>query len=124
MKADTVGSDNIESRIKQLESLQAQQSEELRLSFHELGDRLSPSNVMKNALNSVISSPGLRSTVLDTAISAGAGFLGRKLIVRRSGNIFLKVAGVAVQFLLSNFIRNKIPDIKESIATGKNGVEH
>lgn len=113
----------LETRIRELELLHAQQEEELRDSFRALTERLKPSNLMKSAMKSVITSPGLRTTAIDTALSAGAGLLGKKMVVRGSGNIFRKMAGTAVQFILTNFVRNKMPEVKEKIQAGKNGVE-
>jgi hypothetical protein len=117
-------SNDLDLRIRELEALQVQQTEEIRMSFRELADSLSPANMIKNVMSTVISSPGLRSTVLDSAISAGAGILGKKLVVRNSHNVIRKITGTAVQFLLSNFVRNKMPAIKENMAAKANGVEH
>jgi hypothetical protein len=117
-------SNDLDLRIRELEALQVQQTEEIRMSFRELADSLSPANMIKSAMRTVISSPGLRSTAIDSAISAGAGILGKKLVVRNSHNVLRKVTGTAVQFLLTNFVRNKMPAIKENIAAKTNGVEH
>jgi len=116
--------EKLDARIRELELLQDQQKEDLRNSFHELTDHLSPANLVKSAMRNVISTPGLRSTAIDTAIGAGAGLLGKKLIVRGSGNILRKMAGTAVQFILTNFVRNKMPEVKEKLQANTNGVAH
>lgn len=113
---------DLELRINQLEALQAQQTEEIKEKFRELTNSLSPANLLKSALNTLVSKPGMRSTVIDSAISGGAGLLGKKLVVQGSGNILRKVAGTAVQFILSNFVRNKIPEVKEKMTASHNGV--
>jgi hypothetical protein len=118
------GKDTLAIKIRELELLQRQQVEELKLSFEELTQSISPANIFKSAMKTVVSTPGLRSTALDTAISAGAGFLGRKAVVRNSGNIFTKALGLAVQFFVSNMVRNKMPEIKEKISAHSNGVEN
>ena len=115
---------DLEMKIKELQLLEAQQTEELRSSFREFTHSMSPGMLLKNAMKTVVSNPGLRSTAIDTAISAGAGLLGRKMVVRGSGNILRKIAGTAVQFIVSNFVRNKMPDVKEKIAAHKNGTDH
>ena len=107
--------DDLEMRISQLEVLQKQQTEDLKQSFHEFGQSISPANIMKGVMKSVVAAPGLRTTVLDTVISSGAGLIGNKLITRNSGNIFRKIAGKALQFIISNAVRNKMPAIKENI---------
>lgn len=116
--------DALAQKIRELELLQDQQMEELKSSLSELGQSVNPVNLFRNAMQSVISTPGLRTTVLDTAIGAGAGFLSRKLVVRKSGNIFRKIAGTAVQFLVTNLVRNKMPEVKEKIIHPTNGVGH
>jgi hypothetical protein len=115
---------SLEAKIKALEMKEANQTEELRASFREFTHTLSPKVLIKNAMKNVIESPGLRTTALDTAISAGAGMLGKSFVVRGSGNILRKIAGTAVQFIVSNFVRNKMPEVKEKIVAGKNGVPH
>ncbi len=115
---------NLEAKIKELEIREKQQTEELRSSFREFTHSLSPKVLLKSAMRNVVNSPGLRTTAIDTAISAGAGMLGKSFIVRGSGNIIRKIAGTAVQFIVSNFVRNKMPEVKEKIAAQKNGVPH
>jgi hypothetical protein len=73
-------------------------------------------------MKSVIETPGLRSTTLDTAISLGSGILSRKLIVRKSGGFLRKLAGTAVQFIVTNLVRNKMPEVREKINHPTNGV--
>ena len=115
---------DLDLRIQELEALQVQQVAEIRESFRELAHTLSPANMFKTAMQTVIGSPDLRTSVFDTAISAGAGLLGKKLVVRNSENILRKITGTAVQFFLTNFVRNKIPGVKDNIEHRTNGVEH
>lgn len=115
MKNSPSPMDDLEMRINELELLQKQQTEDLKQSFHEFGQSISPANIMKGVMKSVVTAPGLRTTVLDTIISSGAGLLGNKLVTRNSGNIFRKIAGKAFQFIISNVVRNKMPAIKENI---------
>ena len=122
MKQTLSGKDSLSEKISELELLEKRQTEDLKLSFSELGESVRPAAIIKSAMKSVIGSPGLRTTAIDTAISAGAGLLGRKLVVRGSRNIFKKIAGTAFQFVVSNFVRNKMPDIKKNYST--NGVHH
>ncbi len=117
------GKDALATKIRELEFLQSQQMDDLRQSFTDLTESISPGNLFKNAIRTVVSTPGLRSTALDTAISTGAGLLGRKMVVRNSGSILRKIAGAAVQFFVSNLVRNKMPDIKDKIGEHQtNGV--
>ena len=95
---------------------------ELKESFQGLAHSVNPVNLFKGAMKSVIETPGLRTTALDTAISVGSGILTRKLIVRKSGGFLRKLAGTALQFLVTNLVRNKIPEVKEKMIHPTNGV--
>lgn len=123
MKNKISGKDALELKIRELELLQAQQLRELKESSSDLVHSISPANLFRSAMRTVVGTPGLRTTAIDTAISAGAGLLGKKLFVRNSGSIVKKIAGIAMQFLLTNFVRNKMPAIKEKLAERHNGVE-
>lgn len=104
----------LETRILQLEELQHQQMAELKIVAGNIVESISPSSIIKNTLKDITVSPGLRSAAINTAIGIGAGFLGNKLYVGKSKSIFKKVAGSAVQFLIANFIRKKIPEMREN----------
>lgn len=109
---------DLETRIRELEKVQAQQMAELKLSAVGIVESFSPANMLKSALKDVVQSPDLRSTAINTVIGLGAGFLGKKLYVGNSRSLFKKITGTAVQFLVANFVRKKIPVTKE------NNIEH
>jgi hypothetical protein len=109
---------DLEVRIRKLEQVEAQQIVELKTSVSDIIDSISPASMLKNALKDVVQSPDLRNNAINTAIGIGAGFLGKKLYIGNSKNIFKKVAGSAVQFLIANFVRKKIPEIQ------KNNLQH
>jgi hypothetical protein len=105
---------DLQKRIAELEQLQAQQLAELKESAMNVVDSINPSSIIKNVFKDIASSPELRTTAIDTAIGIGAGFIGRKLFIGNSGNLFKKIAGTAFQFLITNFVRKKIPKIREN----------
>ncbi len=105
---------NLEARIKELEIVQARQMAELKISAVGIIESFSPSNMLKSALKDVVHSPDLRSTAINAVIGIGAGFLGKKLYVGNSRNVFKKITGTAVQFLIANFVRKKIPAIQNN----------
>lgn len=105
---------DLEARIRELEKVQTRQMAELKISAIGIVESFSPSNMLKSALKDVVHSPDLRSTAINAVIGIGAGFLGKKLYVGNSRNLFKKITGSAVQFLIANFVRNKIPAIQEN----------
>jgi hypothetical protein len=114
VKSTDSGMPLLETRILELEEVQRQQMAELKMAAGNIADSMSPSNMVKNVLKDIAVSPGLRSTAINTAIGIGAGFLGKKLYVGNSKSIFKKVAGSAMQFVIANFVRRKIPEMQEN----------
>jgi hypothetical protein len=100
---------DLEIRIRELEKVQAEQIAELKLSAIGIAESFSPSHILKSALTDVVQSPGLRNTVINTAIGIGVGLLGKKIYVGNSGNLVKKVTGSALQFIIANWVRKKIP---------------
>ena len=109
---------DLETRILKLKQLQAQQVDELKAAANNIVSSISPSNILKSALKDMVHSPGLRTSAINTAIGLGIGSLGKKFYVGDSKNIFKKMAGSAVQFLIASFVRKKIPELQE------NGLQH
>jgi hypothetical protein len=112
--------DDLNTRIMELEKVQSLQMAELKLSAVGVMESLSPSNLLRGALKDVTQSPDIRRTAINTAIGIGVGFVGKKMFVGNSSNVFKKIAGSAVQFLIANFVRKKIPDIKEHNTSNNN----
>ena len=106
--------DDLETRILELEKVQATQMADLKFSAVSIVEGFSPANMVRTALKDVVQSPDLRKSAVNTAIGIGAGFLGRKLFVGNSSNLFKKISGSAVQFLITNFVRKRIPDMQEN----------
>jgi len=103
----------LEERILELEKLQERQMAELKMTAMGISESFSPSNMIRTALKDVVQSPDIRSAAINTAIGIGAGILGRKLVVGNSGNMFKKITGTAVQFLVTNLVRKKIPEMQK-----------
>ena len=104
---------DLKAQILELEIVEVRQMAELKMSAVGIVESFSPSNMIKSALRDVAHSPDMRSTVINAAIGIGAGFLGKKIYVGNSRNVFKKITGSAVQFLIANFVRKKIPVIQE-----------
>jgi hypothetical protein len=106
--------DDLETRILELEKVQAIQIASLKSSAFSIVEGFSPANMVRTALKEVVQSPDLKKSAINTAIGIGAGFLGRKLFVGRSNNLFKKISGSAVQFMITNFVRKRIPEMQEN----------
>ena len=105
---------DLENRILKLEQVHARQMSDLKDLAADIVDSISPANLLKSALKDVVQSPDLRNTAINTAIGIGAGLIGGKLYVGNSKNIFKRITGSAVQFLIANFVRKKIPGLQKN----------
>ncbi len=106
----------LEASIQQLEQLQQQQVADIKESVGDIVNSLKPATIVVNALKSFGESPAVQTGELDAAISQGAGLLSYNLYVRGSKNIFRRLTGKAIQLLVTNFVKNKIPDIRDTVA--------
>jgi hypothetical protein len=105
---------DLETRILKLEQVHARQIAELKDAAAGLVDSISPANLLKSTLKDVVQSPELRNTAINTVIGIGAGLIGGKLYVGNSKNILRRISGSAIQFLITNFVRKKIPEIQRN----------
>ena len=106
--------EELQVKIDELERIHSQQLAELKHAATGLLDSFSPAQLIRSTLRDVSHSTDLKSAAIDTAMGLGAGFLGRKLYVNKSGNVFKKIAGTAIQFLVTNFVRNKMSQMREN----------
>ena len=105
--------ENLETRIIELELQYAEQVADIKQSASGLIDRVSPMQILKSTLRNVVTTPGLRGNLIDTAVGLGAGFIGKKILVNKTGGIFGKITGSALQLLLTNFVSQKLHQARE-----------
>ncbi len=106
------GLSDLERRVDELELMHVTQKRELSESFRSVAHELNPANLIRKGMLEVVNTPGLKSTAIDTAVGSGLGFLSRKLVTFRSRNVLRKLAGTAVEFIVTNLVRNKLPKIR------------
>ncbi len=109
MKSKDTSLEQLDHKIAALQELEKLQLLELRQSAQHVIHHLSPVNLLKDTVKNVSASSDLRLYVMDTALGIGAGILGKKLFVGRSNNLLKKTGGLALEFLVSNFVRKQIP---------------
>ncbi len=114
MTTNDIHTGKLAERIQGLKELEKQQMAELKQLAGNIVDSVSPAGIIKSTLKDIAVSPDLRNNVINAAIGLGAGFVGKKIYVGNSKNLFRKITGSAVQFIIANFIRKKIPEIQEN----------
>lgn len=113
MKQHKMPDDFLVKRIAELKQREVQQQQELRILFSDIVESLSPAGILKSSIKDVVASPDLRTQLMDTAIGIGAGVAGKKLFVGKSDSMLKKIGGTAIEFILANFVRKKIPGLRK-----------
>jgi hypothetical protein len=105
-----------ESRLRELiaakEVEQQIQRELVKEHFHQVYESLSPMNIVKNSFKNFFAGPGLKGSIIDTAIGVTTGFVARKAYVGRSHNPLKKLAGMAVEALVARTASKHADTIK------------
>jgi hypothetical protein len=102
---------------KSIEILKQRQNEEEKLLHTQLlivYESIKPYNVLKNAFRSLVTSPELKETVFESVSGVLTGYVSRKLLVRSSKNPFIRLAGLFVQYGVTNLVNNNSAGIKRT----------
>ena len=102
---------------KSIEILKQKQYEEEKLLHTQLivaYESIKPYNVLRNAIRSLVSSPELKETMIESASGLVTGYVSRKLLVRSSKNTLIRLAGLFVQYGVTNFVNNNSAAIKRT----------
>lgn len=99
--------------IMSLERRQAEEGELLKEQFIVTCESLKPLTVLRNVIHEITNPPDFKNDLIQTATGIVSGFLSNKLLVRSSKNPLLRLAGVLVQYRVSNFVANHSDAIKD-----------
>lgn len=75
-------------------------------------DGLKPIRLIESTLKDIVSSPYISNNVLGTTLGLATGYLSRKIVVGKSGNIFRKLFGSFLQLGVTNIIAQHPQAIK------------
>lgn len=90
--------------IQQVELKHAIQGQLLKDDFFDAFESLKPSNIIKNALSDIATSPYLIDNMLGTTMAMLTGYLSKKIAVGSSDSPFRKVMGAILQFGVTNIV--------------------
>jgi len=114
MKSGKYTTDDIHTRIAELEMLALQQEEELKITAKEIIHDLKPANLIKNVFSSTVKSPGFTRNLFRGALGLAAGFLSKKIVVMGSTNVVKKAIGTVVELGVAKVVANKADKITSS----------
>lgn len=106
-------STELKARIELLELKAKQQEESLKYQWKQTYNSIKPQNLVRNLFNDLTSEPAMRDRMLNSSLGLLTGFISKKLVARKSSGIMKKLAGIAVQYVVTNFVANKFPIVKQ-----------
>ncbi len=78
--------------------------EEVKLTIHNLR----PAQLAKNLFNDMFHSPEVRQNAVSTVAGLAAGFISKKLLIRKSSSVIKRILGTLVQIGITKFVSKKI----------------
>lgn len=97
----------LDNAITLLEIRQSRQLNEIKDQFENLVESVKPINIIKNTLNEFRNTPNTKSSIIGSLTSIASGYLSRRLTMGASSNIFKKLGGFALQYVVTNFASKK-----------------
>jgi hypothetical protein len=94
----------LKNAIQLLEADQAVKGELLKEQFKVIYESLRPSNLIKQILQDISSSPFLIDNIFSTGMGIASGFLTNKIFVGKSGSIIRNLLGTVLQFGVTNVV--------------------
>ena len=79
----------------------------LKNQYHTTIDSFKPINLIKSSIEEVITSPNLKTNLINGAIGLGTNYLTKNLFNDNSVNPLKQVLGKVLKFTLKNFIGKK-----------------
>lgn len=98
--------------IAKLEYKQREQWGDFKENLNDAFDTLKPINLLKATYREFLSTPHMAENIVGSTIGLTTGLITKKLIVRKSGNVFRNFAGGLAQMLISNFVSRHSDTIK------------
>jgi hypothetical protein len=97
----------LEAEIAFLKNKQAEDLLILKEQYYRTVESFKPVNLIKSATREFISSPNLKSNVINGAIGIGTSYLTKNLLNEDSVNPIKRVLGKVLKFAVKNFIGKK-----------------
>lgn len=106
--------DQLELAIEILETEHSDKGMLLKEQFNLTYESLKPLSLLKSAVKELTTSPYMAENAIGSVTGIATGYLSRRLIIGKSGNIFRKFLGAIIQYSITNFVARH-PDQVKSI---------
>lgn len=110
-------STDLQKAIIALELQNKIKSELVKEQFLVIHESLKPINLLKNTIKDIISSPDIKTGLIDISIGVSTGYFAKKIIAGNSHNVFKQLLGSAVQMIVTKEVTKNADTI---IVAGRN----
>jgi hypothetical protein len=107
---------DIKQLIRQLESQQAIDLQQLRVQMQATYENIKPINLVRNTFKEVVASEELTDNIVNTSVGLAAGYVSKTLFEKASHSPFKKLMGTALLFGVTNLVA-KNPHTVKSIGS-------
>lgn len=97
----------LEQRILSLKIRKENEFDSLKDQFHATYESIKPLNLIKSVFADMTTTPGLKNNLLNNVIGLSTGYLSKKLLLGSAHNPMKKLLGVALQFVVTNFVSKR-----------------
>ena len=108
-------SEDLKIAIALLELKRNEERVALKEQFSKVTDNLKPVNILKRSIHEIAGSFDLKDQLIHTGAGLIAGYLTRKVVVRSSTNPFVRLAAVALQYGVTNYISKNTGTISNKV---------
>ena len=84
----------------------------LKEHFHLAYESVKPVNIIKNTIKEIISSPDLKTKVVNAAIGLSVGFVAKKVFTGKSDNPLIKLSGTILEMVIASKVTANAEEIK------------
>ncbi len=99
-----MASEELKIAIVLLEQKRSEEKAVLKEQFSVVAENLRPVNILKRTIHEIAGSFDFKNQLVHTGAGLLAGYFTRKAMVRSSSNPFIRLAGVALQYGVTNYI--------------------
>ncbi|MEI6140248.1 MAG: hypothetical protein WCP85_13355 [Mariniphaga sp.] len=110
-------SEDLKTAIALLEQKRDTERAAISEQFSIVADSLKPVNLLKRSIQEITGSIDLKDQFIHKGAGLLAGYLTRKLVVRSSTNPFVRLAAVALQYGVTNYISDNSGTFANKVLT-------
>ena len=111
----TTPQEALKARISILETQKTTDADLLKKQLKTAYESLKPANLLRTTISELVSTPGLKGNLLDTAIGYTAGHLSKKVVTGSSNNPFKQLLGTFLQMAVTAAVSKNAGDIRSGM---------